>query len=76
MYQNDVLSVVIDTINYYCRSDIDEARVILALQHKSKFNLDVFRIENQILVLCYSTREDLSIDVSITTLKLILMKLG
>ena len=28
-------------INYYCRTDIDEARVISALQHKSKFNIDV-----------------------------------
>ena len=37
------------TINYYnCRTDIDEARVILALRHNvkskynSRFNLDVF----------------------------------
>ena len=34
-------------INYYCRTDIDEARVISALRHKSKykskFNFDLFK---------------------------------
>ena len=29
-------------IDYYCRTDIDKARVISALQHKSKFNFDLF----------------------------------
>ena len=63
-------------INYYCRTDIDEARVISALQHKSKFNLDVSWKENQDFeYLCCSTHEDLSIDESITTVGLILTKL-
>ena len=26
----------------YCRTDIDKAKVISALSHKSKFNLDLF----------------------------------
>ena len=49
---------------------IDEARVILAVQHKSKFNLDLFKKKHQIYGFpsCTSTHEDLSIDASITTL--------
>ena len=113
-------------INNYCRTDIDEARVISAFRHKSKFNLELFwkkikflsfhavvlmktfllmyqlpmqdwywrsygdfsssaqviiRIsnffeKNQIFGFpCCSTREDLSIDVSITNVGLILTKL-
>ena len=51
---------------------------ISALQHKSKLNFvsNLFE-ENQILGFpCYSTREDLSIDVSITNVGLILTKPG
>ena len=29
-------------INYQCMTDIDEAKVIPALQHKSKFNFELF----------------------------------
>ena len=29
-------------INYQCRTDIDEAKMILAFQHKSKFELQIF----------------------------------
>ena len=59
------------------RTDINEAKVISALQHKSKNTR-----QNSILsfkILCFhvvaSTRDDLSIDVSITNLVLILTKL-
>ena len=38
--------VITGTIIYYCRTDIDEAKVLSALQHKSKYkpkiNLDLF----------------------------------
>ena len=63
-------------INYYCRTDIDEARVISAFQHKSKFNFELFLKKIRIFEFpCCSTREDLSIDVSITNVGLILTKL-
>ena len=54
----------------------DEAKVISALQHKSKFEFRTFVKKIHIfgLPLC-STREDLSIDVSITNVGLILTKL-
>ena len=59
-------------INYLCRTDIDEARVISALRHKSKFNLELFWKKNQIFGFpCCSTREVLMITVG-----LILTKLG
>ena len=63
-----------------CRTDIDEAKVILALQqkskYKSKFYFEHFLKEIQIYGFsCCSTREDLSIDVSITNVGLILTKL-
>ena len=62
-------------INYYCRTDIDEARVMSALRHKPKFN--PFWKEIQFLGFpCCSTHKDLSVDVSITTVGLILTKLG
>ena len=48
-----------------------------ALKQKSKFNFDTFSQENQVLGFsCCSTREDFSIDVSITTVELILTKQG
>ena len=50
--------------------------MISALQHKSKFEFRTFWKKNQILGFsCCSTREDLSIDVSITNVGLILTKL-
>ena len=50
------------------RTDIDEAMVVSALWHKSKFNLDLFlKIKSNFGFPCCSTREDLSIDVSITS---------
>ena len=52
-------------INNYCGNDIDEARVILALQHKSKLNFDLFEKKIKFWVFC-STHEDLSIEVSIS----------
>ena len=53
---------------YYCRTDIDEVKVISALRQNSNFEL--FWINIQILgFLWCSTREDLSIDVSITNVK-------
>ena len=59
-------------------SDIEDAKMISDLQHKSKykskFNFDLFFYkENQIFVFpcCSSTREDLSIDASITNVGLI-----
>ena len=65
------------SISYYCRTDIEEARMIFALRHKSKFNFELFWKKNQILVFpCSSSREDLSIDVSNTNVGLILTKLG
>ena len=67
-------------INYQCRIDIDEAKVISALQHKSKTqNTSQISISkffwNEIQFYgfpCCNTREDLSIDVSITNVGLIL----
>ena len=50
--------------------------LISALQHKSKYNFKLFWEKNQIFGFpCCSTREDLSIDVSITNVGLILTKL-
>ena len=63
-------------INCQCRADIDEAKVISALRHKSKFEFRTFWKKNQIFGFpCCSTREDFSIDVSITNVGLILTKL-
>ena len=45
-------------------------------KYKSKFNFKIFWKKNQIFMFpCCSTREDLSIDVSITNVGLILTKL-
>ena len=68
-------------INYHCRTDIDEAKAISALQHKlkykSKFNFKLFwKIILIFWFPCCSTREDLSTDVSITNVGLIMMKLS
>ena len=61
-------------INYQCRTDIHKAKVISDRQHKSKFNFDFFYI--QIFGFpCFSTHKDLSIDVTITNVGLILTKL-
>ena len=52
--------------------------VISALQRKSKFNFELFCKKKKITFFwfpCCSTREDLSIDVSITNVGLILTKL-
>ena len=57
------------------RTDIDEAKVISALRHKSKFEFQTFLEKIQINGFpCCSTRKDLSIDVSITNVRLILTK--
>ena len=56
---------------HYCRTDIDKAMVISALRHKSKFNLDLFWKENQILGFHVVVLDDFSIDV-----RLILTKIG
>ena len=66
---------------YYCRTDSDKARVNSALQHNSKymskFNFDLFeRKINFFGFPCCGTHEDLPIDVSITTVGLIVIKLG
>ena len=63
-------------INYQCRTDIDEAKVISAFRQKSKFKFQTFLKKNQIFGFPWrSTREYLSIDVSITNVGLILTKL-
>ena len=63
-------------INYQFRTDIDEAMVISALQHKSKFEFRTFMRKNLIIGFPWcSTREDHSIDASITNVGLILTKL-
>ena len=50
--------------------------MISALRQKSKFEFWTFLKKNQIFLFpCYSTRKDLSIDVSITNVGLILTKL-
>ena len=60
--------------HYNCL-DIDETKVISAHQHVSKFNFEIKK-KNQIFGFPWcSTREDLSIDVSITNVGLVLMKL-
>ena len=60
--------------NYYCRTDIDEARVISS-QVKIQFRFFLKKIE----FLCFhgvvATRKDLSIDTSITYVGLKLAKL-
>ena len=57
--------------------NVYEVKVISALQHKSKFNLDFFGKKYTFFGFsCCSTREDLSIDVSITNVGLILTKRG
>ena len=67
-------------INYQCRTDIDEAKVISALQHKSKYKskLNFELISKEIHIFGFPrccTREDLSIDASITNVGLLLTKL-
>ena len=59
------------------RTDIDEAMVISALRQKSKFEFRTFlKKKNPIFGFPWcSTSEDLSIDVSITNVGLILKKL-
>ena len=56
-----------------CTTDIDETKVISAIQHKSKFEFRTFL--NFFGFPWCSTRENLSIDVSITNVGLILTKL-
>ena len=71
-------------INYLCRTDIDEARAILflgiqKLGVRTEFNFvnfELFLKKNHIFGFPWcSTREDLSVDVSITNVGLILTKL-
>ena len=66
------------SITICIRADIDEAKVISALSHMSKFEFRTFlKKKNQIFgFTCCSTREDLSIDISITNVGLILTKPG
>ena len=56
---------------------MDEAKVILALRQQSKFEFRTFLKKKNLFFgfPCCDTREDLSIDVSITNVGLILMKL-
>ena len=61
-------------INCQSMTDIDKANVISALQHKSKFNFKLSWKKYFGLAGC-RTHEDLSIDVSITNVGLILTKL-
>ena len=63
-------------INYKSRTDIDEAKVISALRHKSKFYFKIKKKNQFFGFPCFSTCEDLSIDVSITDVGLILTKPG
>ena len=49
--------------------------MISALQHKSKFNFELFKKNHIFGFSCCTTHEDFSIDVSITHVGLILMKL-
>ena len=63
-------------INYYCRTDIDEARVISAVRHEylSQNSFPPFlKGKSNFWV---PIREELSIDVSNTAVELILTKLG
>ena len=64
-------------INYQCRTDIDEAKVISAICYKSKFEFQTFF--EKIPIFCMfpwcSTSENISIDVLITNVGLILTKL-
>ena len=63
-------------INFQCRADIDEAKIISALCLKSKFEFRTSLKKIQIFGFpCCSSREDLSIDESITNVGLILTKL-
>ena len=64
-------------INCQCRADIDEAKVISDLRQKSKFEFRTY-LKKKIQILGFpscSSREDLSIDVSIANVGLILTKL-
>ena len=64
-------------IIYYCRTDINEAKVISA-QVKIQFKIQYRPFWKEIQIFgfpCCSTRENLSIDVSITNVGLILTKL-
>ena len=64
-------------INYQCRTDIDEAKVISVLRHKSKFEFQTFLKKIQIFGFPWcSTREDLSVGVLFTNVGLILTKPG
>ena len=62
-------------IKYQCRADIDEAKEISALRQNSNFELFWKKNHINFGFPCCSTREDLSIDVSITNVGLILTKL-
>ena len=64
-------------INYQCRADIDEAKVISALRQKSKFEFRTLLKKKKIQFLGFHgvVLEDFSIDVSNTNVGLILTKL-
>ena len=55
-------------------TDIDKAKVISALEDKSKFNFDYNNKKSSHAIV--PAREDLSTDVPITTVGLILTQLG
>ena len=58
-------------------SDIDETKVILVLQHKSKFNFELFWKKIKFLDFqAVVSVKNLSIDVSITNVGMILTKPG
>ena len=69
-----VKTFYIDLSMTYVGQNIDKAKVISALKHNSKFNFELFVILIFRLPWC-STREDISIDISITNVGLILQKL-
>ena len=58
-----------------CKTDIDEVRMISAHRHQSKFEFRSLKKKKKIGFPYCSTHEDLSIDVSITNVGLILTKL-
>ena len=68
-------------INYYCWTDIVKARVFSALRHNSKhmskFNSTFYERKIKFFGFpCCSTHKDLPIDASISSVELILTKLG
>ena len=60
---------------YQCKSDIEEGKVISALRSKSKFEFRTFKKIQIFWFPWCSTSENLSIDVSITNVGLILTKI-